>query len=326
MTKPYCVIPQVWCGKGEVPDDSKYSRAGTSFDCLRKGFGAGSNIERSKTLPENDLGRIPYLRPGYVTQLNISGINTTTDLVKRLENLSSDKQREFLERVTEKLDGEIDSKAYNSILNYVHQVYTTKGYSDALRRLTGCYIPTRAQRESVPPLQTKTESFEIEEDVSPLQTKTESFEIEEDVYPLETVGGLKDFVVEDGIPFGESTPTDVRSSPPLETVGGFVVEEGIPFGESAPTDVRSSPPLETVSLGELKSFVVEELHEDEILEQVRTETPITEEIVPPQQARTRKIGLRNRPGGKIKSRVSLPPPSPFEETKLRKPLSQPITL
>ena len=51
---------------------------------------------------------------------------------------------------------------------------------------------------------------------------------------------------------------------------GFVVKEGIPFGESASTNVKLAP------------LIIEKSPKDEILAQVIAETLITEEIVPPQ--------------------------------------------
>ncbi len=186
MAQKYCTIPQVWCGKGPVPNNLKYSEAGTPFQCLRKGFGAGSGIERNKYLPSNDLHRIPYLRPAYIAQLNGSNINTLTDLRNHFVDLTRERQRQFLERVTRKLNGEVDTKAYDSILNYLHSVYTSDNNQEALRNLAECHIPSASlivKEEEVPfrttPSPLLLEGVEEEEEVPFRPTTTAPLLLEE---------------------------------------------------------------------------------------------------------------------------------------------------
>jgi hypothetical protein len=121
-----CIIPTVYCGKSKVipknQDGSIYVRRGTPNECMMKGFGAGSKIEKLKTLPKNSLQQIKYIGDVHEKKFKGYGIHTTTQLISHIKKMkSSSRVEKLLKNILLKKDGVIDKRAYNSTLLYLYE-------------------------------------------------------------------------------------------------------------------------------------------------------------------------------------------------------------
>jgi len=121
-----CAIPTVWCGESDTVPKSKdplikYKRAGTRDECLKKGFGAGSNQARLKTLPRNSLQRIKYLGEIHESRFIEKGIKNTDVLLKEMSGRSTTSIAAFLKSVLTKKDKKVDIRTYNCVLVFLHQ-------------------------------------------------------------------------------------------------------------------------------------------------------------------------------------------------------------
>ena len=59
FNKNACIIRKLYCGDGKIPKDTtvkKYSRKGTSYECLKKGFGIADWEHRKKDFPAPHAG------------------------------------------------------------------------------------------------------------------------------------------------------------------------------------------------------------------------------------------------------------------------------
>jgi hypothetical protein len=117
-----CQIPSVWCGKGNIPRKTKvrYSRTGTRFECMKKGFGAGMNTEKMKYLPEDSLQRIRYIGKKYEDNFGTFGYRTTKDLIRGMKSKSQEEMESELLIICKKSTGAVDWKAYNSTIEYLY--------------------------------------------------------------------------------------------------------------------------------------------------------------------------------------------------------------
>lgn len=117
-----CIIRKMYCGnKNTIPADTwetRYSRMGTRYECLRKGFGVGNSKERTKNLPRNSLQTITYVGPVYENNFQQQGINNTDELVRRMSSrqLSVRQKKDILNAGCLKDNNVIDQKAFNSII------------------------------------------------------------------------------------------------------------------------------------------------------------------------------------------------------------------
>lgn len=130
-----CAIPTVYCGNNkDLPpkkqgSNTYYLRHGTGFECMKKGYGAGSSTERSKGLSPYSLQQIPYVGPKYEENFKKNKVETITDLMDYDQN---PKQLSvLLERVFLKKNGAFDEKAYNSTLMWL--------YKRGIKNLPECY-------------------------------------------------------------------------------------------------------------------------------------------------------------------------------------------
>jgi hypothetical protein len=116
-----CIIPEVWCGTGPIPKnkDKRYTE-GSPLLCLRKGFGAGTNQEKLKTLPKNSLQRIKYVGEKYEERFSVADIDTTTKLIKEMKKKSKDNISKFLKSIFSRKGVGLDRRAYNSTILYLH--------------------------------------------------------------------------------------------------------------------------------------------------------------------------------------------------------------
>lgn len=119
-----CAIPTVYCGKNKqspkkvTGENYYYVRKGTSYECMKKGFGAGMGEERRKNLPSNSLQNIKYIGPVYAQNFASKGIKTIANLIKFAQTKGIKK---LLHQVLKKSNGILDTKAYNSTLLFLYK-------------------------------------------------------------------------------------------------------------------------------------------------------------------------------------------------------------
>lgn len=121
-----CDIPVVWCGKSDKPpkktkDGSYYYKTGTRHECLQKGFGAGTHIERNNNLPANSLQQIKYVGEKHEKDFKKAGIKTTDDLRKEMRGRTTSEMEKILKRILVKSDGVLDARAYNCVIVYLYK-------------------------------------------------------------------------------------------------------------------------------------------------------------------------------------------------------------
>jgi hypothetical protein len=121
-----CAIPQLWCGESENPpkkldDDTYYFKTGTRYECMKKGFGAGTHIERKNNLSPKSLQQIKYVGEKHEADFKKAGINSTDALVKEMRVKTSSEIASILKRILTKANGVLDTKAYNSTLLYLYK-------------------------------------------------------------------------------------------------------------------------------------------------------------------------------------------------------------
>lgn len=117
-----CTFPTVYCGERAVPQGRQrngdvYTRRGTGYECMKKGFGAGSATEKSKSLPRDSLQKIRFIGDRYSERFReIYHINTISDL-RRVPAANLD---QILRRVCTNSSGAFDARSYNSVLLYLY--------------------------------------------------------------------------------------------------------------------------------------------------------------------------------------------------------------
>ena len=121
-----CAIPSLWCGESDtVPTkrdgESYYYRAGSRAECLKKGIGAGTFIERKKDLPSTSIQQIKYVGEVYEKKFQKEGIRDLPQLVKVASGKSAADIETLIKRVVTKKGGGVDERAYNSILLYLYR-------------------------------------------------------------------------------------------------------------------------------------------------------------------------------------------------------------
>ena len=125
FVKSECNIPTVWCGASNTPpkkarDGSYYYKTGTRVECLKKGFGAGTHIEKKSNLPENSLQQIKYVGEKHEKDFIKAGIATKSALLKEMRKRTTSEIEKILKRILVKSDGVLDAKAYNSTILYLY--------------------------------------------------------------------------------------------------------------------------------------------------------------------------------------------------------------
>ena len=135
FNKNKCIIRKLYCGNGKIPKDTsdkKYSRKGSSYECLKKGFGIADWNHRKKNLSKTSLQQIPYIGPVYENNFKKNKIYSLTSLISKLKNLNLINKKEIITKCCTKSNGGIDQKAINSILLYLH--------SHGVKNLPSCKI------------------------------------------------------------------------------------------------------------------------------------------------------------------------------------------
>src|SRR5690349_9856292 len=99
-----CYIPTVYCGKQKSYDkyDSdngvKYTKKGSSYECMQKGFGAGMYSERKKKIGASSLQTIKYVNEKHEKSFKKDGINTITSLKQKCRNMSANDISKLLKK------------------------------------------------------------------------------------------------------------------------------------------------------------------------------------------------------------------------------------
>jgi len=117
-------VRKLYCGDGKIPKDTtskKYSRKGTSYECLKKGYGIADWEHRKKALSKTSLQQIMYVGPTYEANFKRRKIYSITSLIKKTQNLSVTEKRELISSGCKRKNGAIDQKAFNSVVLFLHE-------------------------------------------------------------------------------------------------------------------------------------------------------------------------------------------------------------
>ncbi len=119
-----CIIPEIWCGESATPPKKKgtiYYKTGSRYECMKKGFGAGTYTEKALTRPLSSLQNIKYVGPKYEENFKKAGIKTLAQLVTQTGSKTSTQIKTLLTGILTKENGILDTKAYNSTVLYLHR-------------------------------------------------------------------------------------------------------------------------------------------------------------------------------------------------------------
>lgn len=126
FNKKDCFIPTVYCGKGDFQETNKntnnyiYTKKGSSYECLKKGFGAGMWNERKKDIGKYSLLQIPYVNDDIERNFKNYGIRNTQQLINDMKKLSKNQMNKALRSIC-KIKNKICFKSMNSILLFLHE-------------------------------------------------------------------------------------------------------------------------------------------------------------------------------------------------------------
>lgn len=119
-----CMLPSVYCGNGPLPrtskDGTKYTKKGTPYQCLQKGFGAGKIQEELKNVSATSLRRIKYVTAEHEKAFQKEGIRNLNSLKTKIRGLSLEEIKKLFRKVLKK-KGSTDNKAYNMCLLWLFQ-------------------------------------------------------------------------------------------------------------------------------------------------------------------------------------------------------------
>ena len=124
FNKNNCIIRKAYCGDGKLPKDTntkKYSRRGTAYECLKKGYGIADWEHRKKSLSKTSLQQIPYIGPVFEENFKKRKIYSTTSLVSRLSTLPVEEKRKIILAACKRKNGSTDQRAFNSIVLFLHE-------------------------------------------------------------------------------------------------------------------------------------------------------------------------------------------------------------
>ena len=128
-----CVIRRFYCGeKKTIPNTDVYSRKGTRYECLKRGYGAASWVHHKKTLSVDSLQQIKYIGEYYEDKFNTARIKDIPNLLKIMNNLTKAKKKKKLEKLCRKRNGRIDHRTLNSTILFL--------YDNGVKNLPTCEI------------------------------------------------------------------------------------------------------------------------------------------------------------------------------------------
>jgi hypothetical protein len=90
---------------------------------MKKGIGAGINIERKKGLPETSLQQIKYVGETYEAKFKRMAprIKNTTELIAFGRRSSATVINALLKKIFNRKSGGLDRRAYNSTLMFLYR-------------------------------------------------------------------------------------------------------------------------------------------------------------------------------------------------------------
>lgn len=118
-----CVIRKFYCGDGPLPKDTprkKYSRKGSSYECLKRGYGIADWEHKKKQLPATSLQQIPYIGPVFAGNFKKAKIYSINSLVARLKGLDTTEKRAIISKACTRKNGGLDQRAFNSVVLFLH--------------------------------------------------------------------------------------------------------------------------------------------------------------------------------------------------------------
>ena len=135
FNKSACLVRKVYCGNGKVPPDTatvKYSRKGTQYECLRKGYGIADWEHRNKSLSKNSLQRIMYIGPKYEENFKKLKIYSTKSLVTKTAGLTKEEKKALVAKGCRRENGSVDQRAFNAVILFL--------YNQGQQELPSCKI------------------------------------------------------------------------------------------------------------------------------------------------------------------------------------------
>lgn len=121
-----CDIPTIWCGDADKPpkkrkDGSYYYKTGSRYECMKKGFGAGSSIEKKEHLSPTSLQQIKYVGEKHEKDFKKNGIASIKALITYCNGKPPKVIEKFLKGILKKSNGVTDGRAYNCVLLYLYR-------------------------------------------------------------------------------------------------------------------------------------------------------------------------------------------------------------
>ena len=121
--KSRCVIRKLNCGNGKKPTDTaakKYSRKGTQYECLKKGYGVADWAHRKKGLSKFSLQQIPYIGDVLEANFKRKKIYSIKSLTTKMRPLSAADKKKMLLQACKRKNNSVDYRALNSVLLFLH--------------------------------------------------------------------------------------------------------------------------------------------------------------------------------------------------------------
>ena len=122
FVKSKCVIRKIYCGEKPIPHDTatvKYSRAGSSYECMKRGYGAA--LANTRQLTTKDVRNIKYIGDAYAKNLKRKRITSLNTLVSKTKNMTAAEKKALFMSCCKKSNGIVDHRAVNSLIMYLYE-------------------------------------------------------------------------------------------------------------------------------------------------------------------------------------------------------------
>ena len=121
-----CYIPTVYCGDQEmkypyIDKDNNYVAKGTSYQCMKKGFGAAMAQSSRKNLPVDSLQNIRYVGPKFDQAFKDNNIHSTKQLIDYVRKNSARQINELFKRVFNNSNNTLNGRGFNSTLLWLYR-------------------------------------------------------------------------------------------------------------------------------------------------------------------------------------------------------------
>ena len=123
FNKEKCVVKKLYCGDGKIPKDTrtkKYSRKGSAYECLKKGYGIAEWENKKNSLPESSLQQITYIGPVYEANFKKRKIGTIKTLMSKTAGMTAKEKSDLVKRCCTKKNGDLDKRAFNAVILYLY--------------------------------------------------------------------------------------------------------------------------------------------------------------------------------------------------------------